>query len=72
MKRIVFGTGKLSDHLLVGHDVIAIPRIECDISEVSQVKSKILKYKPDVVINCAAKTSLEFCEENKKEAYLTG
>lgn len=41
----------------------------CDITKLSQAKAVIKKYKPTVVINTAAKTNLEWCSQNKLEAF---
>jgi len=72
MKRLVFGTGKLAQHLL-DKNTTCISRLECDISILDHIKRTIHSQpiKPDAIINCAAKTNLEYCEENKDEAYLT-
>lgn len=41
----------------------------CDITNLNQVKSVIKKHKPTIVINTAAKTNLEWCSQNKLEAF---
>ena len=71
MKWLIFGTGKLADHLVRSYGVMAIPRRTCDISNIESCRKQIELYKPSVVINCAAKTNLEYCEENKKTTYDT-
>jgi len=71
MKCLIFGTGKVSAHLLVDADYITVPHSACDIADIASIRDYIKKYDPDVVINCAAKTNLEYCQENKEESYRT-
>lgn len=70
--RIVFGSGKLATHLMDAN-TLCIPRVECDISSIDSVRRKIHSFstKPTTIINCAAKTNLEYCEDNKSSAYMT-
>ena len=68
MKRLIFGKGKVSSIIGVERDLI-LSRRECDITNLEQVIESVRKFKPDLVINCAAKTNLEYCQENKIEAY---
>jgi dTDP-4-dehydrorhamnose reductase len=42
---------------------------EADITDKSSVAKVIEDYQPDVVINTAAKTNLEWCSNNKQEAF---
>ena len=39
-----------------------------DITNYDQLEAEILSLKPDVIINCAAKTNVLYCEEHPKEA----
>ncbi|MBK6988979.1 MAG: sugar nucleotide-binding protein [Bacteroidetes bacterium] len=41
-----------------------------DISDPSSVASVFEKYRPDVVINTAAMTNVDACENNREEAWL--
>ena len=68
MKRLIFGKGKVSRVIKKDQDVV-LSKSDCNILDASKVKALIDKFKPDAVINCAAKTNLEYCEENKIEAY---
>jgi len=68
MKRLIFGKGKVS-HIISHENDIVIDRDTCDISDVNQVNKILAELVPDVVINCAAKTNLEYCQDNKLEAY---
>ena len=60
--RLIFGKGKVSSIISQRGDVV-LTRAECDISSIRQVKSVIRDFNPDVVINCAAKTNLENCQD---------
>ena len=44
--------------------------LECNVTSGADIKRAIDKSKPDVIINCAAKTNVDACESNKgyKEA----
>ncbi|MBW2993116.1 sugar nucleotide-binding protein [Candidatus Woesearchaeota archaeon] len=44
--------------------IIALSKEECDITDRKKVLEAVGKYKPSVIINCAAITDLEFCEKN--------
>ena len=68
MKRLLFGKGKVSSVLERSTDVV-LSSDECDISSYEQVLKSINRYKPDIIINCAAKTNLEFCEDNKISSF---
>lgn len=40
-----------------------------DITQISEIHSEVDKFSPSVVINTAGKTNLEWCEQNKLEAF---
>lgn len=42
-----------------------------DVREYAKMKESIISFGPDLIINLAALTSLEFCEENPENAWLT-
>tara|TARA_R110000751_G_scaffold275352_1_gene376209 strand:- start:1305 stop:2123 length:819 start_codon:yes stop_codon:yes gene_type:complete len=71
MKGLIFGTGKLSNHLTRSTCWTAVSRQTCDISNIDSVREQVKIYQPEVIINCAAKTNLEYCDENKTDAYNT-
>ena len=70
MKRIIFGRGKVSSIISQPSDTV-FSRQECDISNIDHVKQILNDFRPDVVINCAAKTNLENCQKNKQSAYIS-
>ena len=67
MKKLILGSGKVSQifYSLDPDNTRVVPRTECDITEYDEVLSALRRYSPEVVINCAAKTNLEYCEEEK-------
>ena len=42
---------------------------ELDVRNESAVRAKIAEFKPDLVIHTAAKTNIDWCEQNKLEAF---
>ena len=68
MRKIIFGNGKVP-RVIKDNDTIVVDREACDVRDIDGARAIIETWKPDVVINCAAKTNLEFCEENKAESY---
>lgn len=56
--------GEVSDAIKESN-IIALDIDELDITNLTQVKSKVNDLKPDVVINCAAATNVDGCESNK-------
>ena len=51
------------------HSVKGIDFPEIDISNYSKTEKKIIRLKPEIIINCAAYTSVDLCETNQKEAF---
>lgn len=56
---------------LEGHELFALDREDCDVTKPSLVCSVFEKIKPDVVIHCAAMTSVDLCESKQFEAWKT-
>lgn len=50
-------------------DLLVIGKNDLDICNLNEVKTYILNEKPDIVINTAAYTNVDACEENKDIAY---
>ena len=42
-----------------------------DVRNYKEIRDSILEFQPDLIINLAALTSLEYCEQNQEEAWLT-
>lgn len=51
------------------YQIIATDYTNLDITNFSQVKAKLVLEKPDIVINCAAHTAVDKCEEDIESAY---
>ena len=62
--------GVIGHQGLVGTELIkrGYDPLWCDIRYKDEVSEVIKGHGPDVIINCAAITSIDYCEENKKEA----
>ena len=74
MKIIVTGAnGMLGKDLVpllaANHDVIALSRAECDITNPSVVDTLIRKNAPNLIINCAAFTDVDGCEREPEKAF---
>jgi dTDP-4-dehydrorhamnose reductase len=52
-----------------GHEVVAAGRRELDVAHRDQVLSAIGSVRPDVVVNCAAFTAVDACENDVDRAY---
>ena len=68
MKKLIFGSGKVAS-IIQDEDSMIIPRTQCDITNSDKVCEIINRENPDVVINCAAISNLEKCEEDKMHSY---
>jgi len=68
MKKIIFGSGKVAQ-IIQDKSSQIIPRKVCDITDPDNIEFILRQYQPDIAINCAAKTNLEYCQENKSTAY---
>lgn len=72
MKILILGNGQLGNYYknylsFVSHEVQLAAKV--DITNINSIRSYVAGFNPEVVINTAAKTNLEWCEENMKEAY---
>lgn len=70
MKRLIIGNGKVSQ--IIRHDDdIVLSRPIVDVRSKESIENAIRLHRPEVVINCAAITNLEQCQDNKQDAYET-
>jgi len=72
--KLIFGSGKTAQ-IIKRHDDIIVPHTLCDIEDFKKVGDIISREKGRqntlTVVNCAAKTNLEFCQEEKERTYET-
>jgi len=68
MEKLILGNGKVTA-IIKDNTSTVLSKSQCDVTSKDQVRRAIIEYRPDVVINCAAKTNLEFCQENKLVSY---
>lgn len=70
-KILIFGNGQIGNFYLdfFTKKGIKIEISEADITSTDQVESAVSKFEPSIVINTAAKTNLEWCKNNKLEAF---
>ena len=74
MKILIFGGTGLLGHDLVralgaGNQIRPLASTDCDIAELDAVRARVKAEKPDVVINSAAITDVDKCEEAPDLAY---
>lgn len=53
---------------LENHEVLPFTSSTINLKSYSDVKTKVIDFKPDVVIHCAAMTNVDLCEDDKKAA----
>ncbi len=68
MKVLIFGKGYIGNSFFSSTAFDSAFISGADITSREGVASEVLKYKPDVLVNCAGKTNLEWCRDNKLEA----
>jgi dTDP-4-dehydrorhamnose reductase len=66
-KILVFGRGQMAGFIPDYFPGVVISA--ADVTKPEEIEKDIKEYKPDVVINTAAKTSIDWCELNKTEAF---
>ncbi|KAF5049550.1 dTDP-4-dehydrorhamnose reductase [anaerobic digester metagenome] len=71
IKTLIIGASGMlgSDLCKVFPDAVKLTHHDLDITDREQVIESILKIKPDVVINAAAYTNVDGCEDNKELAF---
>ncbi len=53
-----------------GHEVLGVDRGEIDITQLEQCLMQVHSFPPDVIINAAALTQVDYCETHEQEACL--
>lgn len=74
MRILIFGAAgqlgsELCEQLKEKHEVLGLSRLEADITQLEQVLEKAKNFSPDVIINAAAYTDVDGCENNKDQAF---
>ncbi|MCG7848427.1 MAG: sugar nucleotide-binding protein, partial [ANME-2 cluster archaeon] len=71
IKTLIFGTGGMlgTDLCRVFPDAVKLTHDDIDIADKAQVIEIIKRIGPDVVINAAAYTDVDGCEDNRKLAF---
>ena len=70
-KILILGKGQLGtfySRYFSKLDYYEVYQEDVDITDTALLEKKIDEIEPDIIINCAAKTNLEWCENNKEEA----
>jgi 3-oxoacyl-[acyl-carrier protein] reductase len=54
MKVLIFGKSDIGEGIRqIYPDTVNIPKEDCDVRDAVQVRNTLMKYKPDVIVNCA-------------------
>jgi 3,5-epimerase/4-reductase len=72
MKILIFGNGQIGNFHLAHFETVDVEaRIAAgvDITDIAQIERAVADFKPDVVINTAAATNLEWCGSNRLRAF---
>ena len=70
MKIVLFGSeGRLGRSILIKHPEVTGYGMSYDIRDFDQVSAVLKEERPDIVINCAAVTDVEYCESHKEECW---
>ena len=75
MKVLIVGSlGMLGSDLVAvfhsRHEVLGVDRAQMDITSLEQCMAQVEKFLPDVIINAAALTWVDYCETHEQEAFL--
>jgi len=68
LKILILGKGKVSNIIKKNGDIV-LSKKECNISDYGNSFDTIKTVSPDIIINCAAKTNLEYCQIEKLETF---
>ena len=67
MKILVFGNGYIGNEYINSKVFVDIKISKADVTRVCEIEQTVEEYKPDVIINTAGKTNLEWCRDHKLE-----
>src|SRR3954451_9908806 len=70
---VITGGGGMLGHALAdalahrGHQAVALSRAQCDIAKDDDIR-RIFQHRPTLLLNCAAHTKVDLCEQEKELA----
>lgn len=70
MKVLVFGNGYIGNEYVQANVFENIVITSADITKIAEIEAAVEKHRPDVIINTAGKTNLEWCRDNKISALM--
>ncbi len=71
---LIGGSGQLGGDLLrnnADHEIVAPPRAQLDVEKSADVQRMMLRFEPELVINCAAFHRVPLCETEPEQAFRT-
>ena len=67
MRILIFGNGYIGNEYLNSNVFEEVFMSDKDITRMGQIETEIERFKPDVVLNCAGRTNLEWCRDNPSD-----
>jgi len=71
MRILIFGNGYIGNEYLNSNVFEDIFMSKMDITRMGEIETEIEKFKPDVVLNCAGRTNLEWCRDNPLDTIMS-
>ena len=65
MKVLIFGKSDIGEGIKQLYpDTINVPKEECDVRSVAQVRDTLKQYNPDVIVNCAGISHVQVVKDS--------
>ena len=65
MKVLIFGKSDIGEGIRqIYSDTVNIPKEDCDVRDAVQVRNTLMKYKPDVIVNCAGISHVQVVKDS--------
>ena len=65
MKVLIFGKSDIGEGIKQLYpDTVNIPKEECDVRDVKQIRSTLAKYSPDIIVYCAGISHVQVVKES--------
>lgn len=65
MKILIFGKSNIGEGIKQLYpDTVNVPKEECDVRDIEQVRATLKKYKPDVIVNCAGISHVQVVKDS--------